>query len=71
MRKTRKDYLGILNICVDATEQEVKTNYRKTARIYPPDKNDQLQPACHQTKRRNILMWLTMRMNFYARMRNG
>ena len=31
----------------------------------------QIQPACHQTKRRNILNWLTTRTIFYARMRNG
>ena len=33
-------------------------------------KNVQIQPACHQTKRRNILNWLTMRTIFYAQMRN-
>ena len=30
----------------------------------------QLQPPCHQTKRRNNLNWLTMRMNLYTRTRN-
>ena len=34
----RKDSLGILNLSGDATEQEVKTNYRKIARTYHPDK---------------------------------
>ena len=37
--KTKKDSLGILDIIGDTTEQEVKTNYRKIARIYHPDKH--------------------------------
>ena len=35
----RKYSLGILNINGDATEREVKTNYRKIAQIYHPDKH--------------------------------
>ena len=31
--------MGILNLSEDATEREVKTNYRKIARIYHPDKH--------------------------------
>ena len=37
--KTRKDSLGILNLSGDATEQEVKTNYRKISQIYHLDKH--------------------------------
>ena len=37
--KTRKDSLGIFNLSGDATEQEVRTNYRKIAPIYHQDIN--------------------------------
>ena len=33
--------------------------------------NVYVQPECHQTKLRNILNWLTMRIIVYAQMRNS
>ena len=38
-RKTRKDSLGILNLIGNTTEQKLKMNNRKTARIYHTDKH--------------------------------
>ena len=37
--KTRKESQGIPNLSGDATEREVKTNYRKIEQIYEPDKH--------------------------------
>ena len=34
-----KDSLGILYVIGNTTEREVKTNYRKIAQIYHPDKH--------------------------------
>ena len=37
--KTRNDSQGILNLIGNATEREVKTNYRKISQIYHPGKH--------------------------------
>ena len=62
--------LGILNLNVKKL-----TNKSKTIRIQWRKSTIQIntvhiQPACPQTKRRNILNWLTMRANSCAKMRN-
>ena len=56
--------MGILNISEDVTEREVKTIIGKYDEYTIQIMIAQLQPACHQTKMRNILNWLTMRMIF-------
>ena len=69
--KTRKDSMGILNLIGNATEREVKKIIEKLHEYTIQINIVQIQPACHQTKRRNILNWLTTCTYFYARMCDG
>ena len=53
------------------TEQEVHRIIGKYQEYTIKINISQLKRSYHQTKRGNILNWLTMRTIFYARMRNG
>ena len=62
--------LGIIDIIGDATEREVKINYRIIEWMYHPYEHRPASNSMSPNQSGEFLNWLTMRANFYAWMCN-
>lgn len=57
---TTLDYYQILNITVDATDQDIKKAYRKLALKYHPDKNPSVDAAEKVFKRVKLIEFIIL-----------
>ena len=63
--RNRRNYFGILQLPITATEREIKVQYRRLARIYHPDKYDGSTNPMTKDQVQEYFKLIKTRMNSY------